>query len=32
VDVRHCPLLTISAKNLRFVVYNLLRNALKYHH
>ena len=32
VDVRACPKLVFSEKNLRSVVYNLLSNALKYHH
>ncbi|TGE24707.1 PAS domain S-box protein [Hymenobacter aquaticus] len=32
VDVRNCPPLLFSEKNLRSVVYNLLSNALKYHH
>ncbi|MCB2376684.1 PAS domain-containing protein [Hymenobacter sp. BT635] len=32
VDVRQCPPLLFSEKNLRSVVYNLLSNALKYHH
>jgi signal transduction histidine kinase len=30
VDVRACPALSFSEKNLRSVVYNLLSNALKY--
>lgn len=32
VDVAACPTLLISEKNLRSVLYNLLSNALKYHH
>ncbi len=32
VDVRAVPAVTFSEKNLRSVVYNLLSNALKYHH
>ena len=32
VDVAACPSIAFSAKNLRSVVYNLLSNALKYHH
>jgi PAS domain S-box-containing protein len=32
VDVSQCPEVRISGKNLRSVVYNLLSNALKYHH
>ncbi|WP_139925610.1 PAS domain-containing protein [Hymenobacter sp. DG01] len=32
VDVAECPSVLFSAKNLRSVVYNLLSNALKYHH
>ncbi|TGE22733.1 PAS domain-containing protein [Hymenobacter metallicola] len=32
VHVHNCPLLTLAEKNLRSVVYNLLSNALKYHH
>ena len=32
VDVRAVPTVQFSVKNLRSVVYNLLSNALKYHH
>ncbi|TGE14711.1 PAS domain-containing sensor histidine kinase [Hymenobacter elongatus] len=32
VDVRPTPTITFAEKNLRSVVYNLLSNALKYHH
>jgi signal transduction histidine kinase len=32
VDAAACPIVTISAKNLRSVLYNLLSNALKYRH
>ncbi|MBC7446614.1 MAG: PAS domain-containing sensor histidine kinase [Hymenobacteraceae bacterium] len=32
VDVAACPSVSFSPKNLRSVVYNLLSNALKYHH
>jgi signal transduction histidine kinase len=32
VDVREVPTVQFSAKNLRSVIYNLLSNALKYHH
>ena len=32
VDVRAVPTLPLSEKNLRSVVFNLLSNALKYHH
>ncbi len=32
VDVQACSTLTFSEKNLRSVVYNLISNALKYHH
>ncbi|SHI65084.1 Histidine kinase-, DNA gyrase B-, and HSP90-like ATPase [Hymenobacter daecheongensis DSM 21074] len=32
VEVQDCATLTFSEKNLRSVVYNLLSNALKYHH
>jgi signal transduction histidine kinase len=31
IDVKACPVLRFSEKNLRSVVYNLLSNALKYH-
>jgi signal transduction histidine kinase len=31
-DLSCCPTISFSAKNLRSVVYNLLSNALKYHH
>jgi signal transduction histidine kinase len=32
LDVADCPPFPLSEKNLRSVVYNLLSNALKYHH
>ncbi|GAB2771085.1 PAS domain S-box-containing protein [Hymenobacter luteus] len=32
VDVAECPSVLFSTKNLRSVLYNLLSNALKYHH
>jgi signal transduction histidine kinase len=32
VEVAACPSVRFSVKNLRSVVYNLLSNALKYHH
>ncbi|WP_181304076.1 PAS domain-containing protein [Rufibacter sp. XAAS-G3-1] len=32
VAVRNCPQIPFSEKNLRSIVYNLLSNALKYHH
>ena len=32
VDVGECPTLVMSEKNLRSVLYNLVSNALKYHH
>ncbi|TGD77799.1 PAS domain-containing protein [Hymenobacter wooponensis] len=32
LDTRNCPSIAFSEKNLRSVVYNLLSNALKYHH
>ena len=32
VDVANCPPLRLSAKHLRSIVFNLLSNALKYHH
>ncbi|GGF12615.1 PAS domain S-box protein [Hymenobacter cavernae] len=32
VDVAACPSVLFSPKNLRSVIYNLLSNALKYHH
>ncbi|QMU26588.1 PAS domain-containing protein [Adhaeribacter radiodurans] len=31
VDVRNCPTIRFSAKNLRSIIYNLLSNAIKYH-
>ncbi|GAB3825083.1 PAS domain-containing sensor histidine kinase [Hymenobacter jeollabukensis] len=32
VDVAACPTILFSPKNLRSIIYNLLSNALKYHH
>ncbi|OUJ72169.1 sensor histidine kinase [Hymenobacter crusticola] len=32
VDVAACPIVAIPAKSLRSVLYNLISNALKYHH